>query len=395
MSGPAEILVAGHISLDLRPELRNGLAALHPGRLVPVGPMFATCGGAVFNTGVALHRLGIRTRLAGKLGQDMFGSVALKLIAEFGEDLADSIIVAADGRTSYSIILDSMVEDRMILHDPGANATFALDDVPLHKLEGVKLLHFGYPPLLRRFYQDGGAQMAALFKKAHSSGVATSLDMALVEPDTEAGLVDWRLYLERVLPEVDVFLPSFEEIFFMLRRERYLEFRRQNLRAVDALIDGCFLGELADELLSYGAAVVGIKLGERGLYVRTASVPGKLSFLAKATGIDAEAWAGRELLAPCYVVPINGTTGAGDATIAGFLAGLLHGESAEEAAISAVAAGACSVSGKDAVSAIPAWSELKRMMQTMERNAGSLTWPGWRMEPGENVWRGPFCRGSF
>jgi sugar/nucleoside kinase (ribokinase family) len=393
MSSPAEILVAGHLSLDLRPELKTGLSALRPGRLIGIGAMQASCGGAVFNTGVALHRLGIRTRLAGKVGQDAFGSMVLERIAEFGASLNDFMLTGADVPTSYSIILDSIEEDRMILHAPGANATFGHEDVTLEQLDGVKLLHFGYPPLMERFCRDGGSQMAALFGKARSCGAATSLDMALVEPDTEAGQVNWRLYLRQVLPQVDVFLPSFEELFFMLRRERYLEFRSQSRLPIEALIDGSLLSEMAGEVLEFGAAVVGIKLGERGLYVRTARHEEKFAHLGQAAGVKAEAWAGQELLVPRYLVPVNGTTGAGDATIAGFLAGLLRGESVRDAARAAAAAGACSVSGQDAVSAIPEWSELKRMMSAMKRNEERIEWSGWRLEPGHSVWRGPSCRG--
>jgi sugar/nucleoside kinase (ribokinase family) len=68
------------------------------------------------------------------------------------------------------------------------------------------------------------------------------------------------------------------------------------------------------------------------------------------------------MLVPCYAVEVSGTTGAGDATVAGFLAGVLHGESLEEAMRSATAAGACSVSGLTAIDHIPKWPELKQWM---------------------------------
>jgi len=46
--------------------------------------------------------------------------------------------------------------------------------------------------------------------------------------------------------------------------------------------------------------------------------------IGRARPSDPEAWAGVELWAPCFKVAVAGTTGSGDATIAGFLAGLLR-----------------------------------------------------------------------
>ena len=47
--------------------------------------------------------------------------------------------------------------DRSFLHCPGANDTFGPEDIDVERLAGVSLFHFGYPPLMRRMYSDGGA----------------------------------------------------------------------------------------------------------------------------------------------------------------------------------------------------------------------------------------------
>ena len=72
-----EVVVAGHVSLDVFPALR-GSVTLEPGRLVEVGPAAFSTGGAVANTGLALHRLGVPVRLVGRVGADLFGRAVLE-----------------------------------------------------------------------------------------------------------------------------------------------------------------------------------------------------------------------------------------------------------------------------------------------------------------------------
>ena len=77
--------------------------------------------------------------------------------------------------------------------------------------------------------------------------------------------------------------------------------------------------------------------------------------------------------APCFQVPVVGTTGAGDCTIAGFLAGLTKGLALEDATTAAVAVGAFNVESADATSGIPAWSAVEaRMHSGAARRATTL-----------------------
>jgi sugar/nucleoside kinase (ribokinase family) len=76
-----DAVVAGHIALDLYPELA-GPVAYEPGRLNVVGPALISTGGSVFNTGIALHRLGVPVRLVAKVGADLFGEAVLDALAQ-------------------------------------------------------------------------------------------------------------------------------------------------------------------------------------------------------------------------------------------------------------------------------------------------------------------------
>ena len=84
MTTAGEIIVSGHLCMDLIPEMAHvpldELAT--PGRIFAVGPLVMSTGGAVSNTGMDLHRLGIDVRLMASVGGDPLGrrQTRLKLL---------------------------------------------------------------------------------------------------------------------------------------------------------------------------------------------------------------------------------------------------------------------------------------------------------------------------
>ena len=93
--------------------------------------------------------------------------------------------------------------------------------------------------------------------------------------------------------------------------------------------------------------------------MRAASVD-VLQNLGRARPSDLTAWANYENWQPCFQVNVVGTTGSGDATIAGFLAALLRDLPPEKAMNAALAVGACNVEAPDALSGIRPWDETMR-----------------------------------
>jgi sugar/nucleoside kinase (ribokinase family) len=371
------IVVAGHICLDIIPEMSGGGAIfpggglLAPGSLTECGSATVATGGAVSNTGLALHRLGLPVRLVGKVGDDLFGRGILAVLGRHDKKLAAGMSVARGATTSYSLVVSPPGADRAFVHCPGANADFRAADVPDRALGGAALLHFGYPTLMRRMYERNGAESARLLLRAKRMGLTTSLDMTLPDPASESGRVNWRSYLTRVLPAVDVFLPSIEEILFMLERPAYERLRR---RARDGnilpLVDGALLRKVAAGLFRLGAAVVVLKLGDRGLYLRTTADWPRLVAMGECAPRDPAGWLDRECAVPCFVVKVVGTNGSGDCAIAGFLAGLARGLPAAASARMAVAVGACNVEAPDAWSGVRPWNAVLRRIKS-----------GWRQRP--------------
>jgi sugar/nucleoside kinase (ribokinase family) len=382
-------VVAGHICLDVIPDLDafgddSFYQAVRPGRLIEAGAAVLATGGPVSNAGIALHILGVPTRLVSRIGDDYFGRIVRELVESCGSGLADGLEVVAGGSTAYSLIFSPPGADRLFLHHAGAVASFGPEDIDFERLERVSLLHFGYPPLLPRMFREDGRELAELLRRARERGVTTSLDTSYPDPASESGQVDWRAILETVLPHVDVFEPSLGELLFMLRRPLHDELARRG--SVSSQASPALVRELGQELIALGAGVAAIKLGERGLYLKTGTRE-RTASLGRARPGDPGAWAGRELWAPCFRVEVAGTTGAGDATGAGLLAGLLHGLGAEQSLTAAVAAGACAVERADALSGLRGWQEtLERVRSGWPRLLLELDDPAWEWDEDRGLW---------
>ncbi len=364
MGKQVDVIVAGHICLDMIPTLAASLSGAEdlflPGQLVRVGPATLTLGGAVANTGIALHRLGATTKLMGKVGDDLLGTTVLESLRKIDRRLAEDIIVASGEPTSYTIVISPPGVDRSFLHCSGANDTFSGDDLEMGALTDARLVHFGYPPLMQRLLSDGGEDLAQLLRHGQRSGALVSLDMAMPDVSSTRGHIDWKAWLSRVLPAVDFFLPSFDEILFMLDPARYQHLvDRAKGKNLFTVADLPLLQTIADQLIELGSPLVAIKLGDCGLYLQTHAQAAKLlSDRSAWQGFDWQAWQGCRLWAPCFDVEVVGTTGAGDCTIAGLLMALLHGLGPASALRHATAVGAWCVQSRDATSNIPAWSEV-------------------------------------
>jgi sugar/nucleoside kinase (ribokinase family) len=316
------IVVAGHLCLDIIPALTSD-TEMRPGILVEAGKAQLSTGGAVSNVGISLHKLGAEVRLVGKVGDDAFGRIVLDILSSHG--LNGGATVDPVGDTSYTIVVSPPGHDRTFIHCPGTNDTYTAADVPDSALAGASHLHFGYPPLMAAMSADGGRELVSLFSRAKTRGLSTSLDMSLPDPSSAQGLVDWAGLLTTVLPFVDVFMPSEDELAYMLPGI------------------GSEVPVLAAHCLKLGATTVVVKCGSLGVY-----------------GVSSERIGHWQ---PCFPAEVVGTTGSGDATIAGFLFARSIGLSFEKCLEAGCAVGACCVEVADAVSGIVSWVEVQKRVR--------------------------------
>jgi sugar/nucleoside kinase (ribokinase family) len=224
---------------------------------------------------------------------------------------------------------------------------------------------------------DDGLELRGLLERARALGVVTSLDLANASQDLIGSDVDWRRLLSGVLPQVDVFIPSLDEACHLLGH--------RVARDASGVPDLAAVGRLAERMIDLGVAVAGLKLGEHGLLIRTASAP-RVGRLGLGLG---PSWAGREMVSSVFETDVVGTAGAGDATIAGFLFGLLTGMEPERAVTAACAVGAASTEAPDGTGGVLGWpSVAQRLEQGWTRRPASPG-PGWVSTPDHGLWLGP------
>jgi sugar/nucleoside kinase (ribokinase family) len=377
-------VVAGHICLDIIPQIEGHadfLGAIRPGQLLAIGPPTMAPGGSVSNVGLALHKLGVDTSLMSKLGDDLFGADLRAQLAAHAPSLASGLRPVSGEHTSYSIILSPPDADRVFLHSTGANDTFGADDINYDALQEAALFHFGYPTAMARMLADNGSELSELLCRAKATGVTTSLDMSMFDPQGPFGKTDWRELLARALPYVDIFLPSLDEILLMLQ---------PGPQVGKADPQRCQM--LAEQLLAYGAGMVVLKQGVNGLYLRS-STNLQDRDLGRAIVSRNVVWEGRELWAPAFRTNVVGTTGAGDCAVGGFLASILRGLSPGPALLMAAAAGACNVEAADATSGLQSWTATRTRVEAgWEQH--ELVLPGWVYEESMRLWRGPYDASS-
>lgn len=369
-----KVIAAGHICLDITPVFSGKKAKqlgdiLTPGKLVHVGEADVHTGGSVANTGLAMKILGADVSLMGKVGDDVFGKIVCDVLRAYDAD--GGMMISKEESTSYTVALAVPGIDRVFLHNPGANHTFRADDIAQKELEEAALFHFGYPTIMRSMYERDGAELVAMMKRAKACGAATSLDFAAIEPDSEAGQVDWKHILEQVIPYVDILVPSVEELCFMLDRERFQEWQERAAgKDITEILDvERDVVPLADQCMAFGAKILLIKCGAPGIYYRTADQQ-MLSGAGGKLELDTASWADKAGFEPSYVPEkVLSGTGAGDTSIAAFLTAILKGYSLEMAMHLATATGACCVETYDALGGLKPFAELeKKIAQGWKKN---------------------------
>lgn len=360
-----KVIAAGHICLDITPVFPPQKAErltdiMTPGKLINMREADVHTGGSVANTGLAMKLLGADVSLMGKIGNDAFGDMVYSILKKYNAE--QGMLRSEDESTSYTVVVAVPGIDRIFLHNPGANHTFCADDIPWEAVRETSLFHFGYPPLMRSMFQNGGEELVKILKLAKKNNMATSLDFASIDPASEAGQADWEKILERVIPYVDFLVPSVEELCYMLDRERFEEWkRRAGSRDITEMLDvERDVKPLAARCMELGAKVLVIKCGAPGLYYQTANRE-RLQEISKRVELNPDLWADQSGFEKSYVPErVLSGTGAGDTSMAAFLTAMLEGYSLQDAMHLAAATGACCVSAYDALSGLRSFEELQK-----------------------------------
>ncbi|MFC1608296.1 carbohydrate kinase family protein [Candidatus Latescibacterota bacterium] len=361
-----DVVVGGYLGIDLTPDFSETSGhkiltdVLKPGSLTEVNDLSISLGGVVANTGLALKIFDQKTLLMGLLGNDLLGDIALNILRKNG--LSEGIKTSDKAGTAYGIVLSPPGCDRIFLESPGCNRYFNSSDIDYTVVAESRVFHFGYPPLLKAFFDDNGEELVKMFAKVKAFNVVTSLDMTLPDPESESGKVDWKCILKNVLPYVDIFTPSIEEIVYMMNPELYWQITKNNANGdfLDYLPENVIFS-IGKEIINLGAHIVFIKAGKHGAFLFS----GDVSSLNDVKGLtlSEDVWSYREIRTPALRIDsarVNNASGAGDVAVAGFLTAILKGNNPDKTLKYAMCAGRNNLYGMTATDGLSDWESMTK-----------------------------------
>ena len=237
-------------------------------------PSFS-CGGSCPNTIITLSALGIKSTLAGKIGDDEYGTIYRERLTAL--NVRDNLAVSDKNVTGSSIILITPDSERTMNTYLGANRDFCPDDVIESEVSSADFFHFtGY-------MWDTQNQMEAIRKTleiAKRNNVVVSFDIA--DPFAVGRYHD--AFLELIKESCDIVFANKEEARMLFDNYDPYECCKT-------------MGKLCETAI--------VKNGKKGSFISYKRKVYEIPVQGPATPVD--------------------TTGAGDTYAAGFLYGLCHG----------------------------------------------------------------------
>ncbi|MDP4118498.1 MAG: carbohydrate kinase family protein [Bacillota bacterium] len=285
------------------------------GLLYPVDSIEMYTGGNAMTAALNIKKMGLKTAIIGKVGNDMFGRFLKEKLDEKGVD-TKGLSIDKDVCTSSSAVMVAKDGERSFLHCVGANGKFSIKDVNWAIIEDAKIVFVTGTYLMDTF---DGAQTAEFLKTCKEKGKITVLDVCY---DSSGR---WAQLLDEAMPYIDIFLPSIDEA--------------KNIAGKDNL------QEMSEEFFKKGVKSVVIKCGSDGCYAAESEASGGM------------------MVATYKAEKVVDTTGAGDSFCSGFLAAYARGKSFKECVEFANAAGTFNVMAKGATTGIKTFEETEKFIK--------------------------------
>ena len=289
------------------------------GKLELVDSIVLYTGGNAATCAINVSKLGLKSAVLGKIGQDGFGRFVDSELRLHGVDTR-GLCIDPNSATSASLALVGADGERSFLHCPGANGELVEADIDYSVIEDTNLVFLTGAMLMPAF---DGLESAKFLKKCKEMGKTTAFDVCW---DSKGR---WMELVGPCMPYIDYFMPSIEEA----------------IELSGGLTDP---EEIADKFLEMGPHTVVIKWGKKGCFIKE---KGKKSFVV-----------------PTYSrIKAVDTTGAGDSFCSGFLSGLSQGWDIERCAKFANAVGTHCVMASGASTGIKSMAEILQFMEDYDK----------------------------
>jgi len=306
----ANITVIGDVNVDIITSSIDKYPEEDSQVVLPLAQLIP--GGCACNTAIGCANFGIKTRLIGKIGDDVFSDYLLKILKKFDVDC--KVKIEKDKNTGLTFAVNFKNMTRSMFTFRGTNELLSTNDFSSREIEGDILIITGFNHLnaLRK-------DIKVLFRYAKNRGMKTFLDPNW-DPEgwTENRLND----IYEILKYTDYFFPSSEEG-----------------RAIAKINDERLT---VKKLMHFGAKTICLKMDEKGCL---------LGLEDTIKHIDG------------FAVNSINTTGAGDIFLAGFVKGYLSGWSVENIVRFANAAGALSTT-KIGLGKYPTFKDVAGFLKT-------------------------------
>jgi ribokinase len=298
---PLRLVILGGLNMDLIVRVAR---LPRPGETVAGDDLLRAPGGKGGNQAVAAARLGASVTMIGRVGHDAFGRELVRGLREAG--VSTRWVRGSDRPTGAALIIVDERGENSIAVSPGANLDLQPEDVPRQAITAADVAVAALEVPL--------ASIEAAFRLARLHGARTVLNAAPAQSVPAA-----------LLGLCDVVICNQVELATLLDHSVPLE---------DA--------DAARRLRSFPDQVVVVTLGERG-----------------AIGVVGDA----EVVRPGFEVATVDTVGAGDAFVAGFVAGRWWSAGLDEALRWGCAAGALATTRPGAQPSMPNLAEVEALLR--------------------------------
>ncbi|MGQ0485930.1 MAG: bifunctional 5-dehydro-2-deoxygluconokinase/5-dehydro-2-deoxyphosphogluconate aldolase [Hyphomicrobiales bacterium] len=325
-----DVITIGRCSVDLYGQQIGS-------RLEDIASFAKSVGGCPSNIAIGTARLGLKSGLITRVGDEPMGRFVKEQMAREGVALDG---IATDPARLTSLVLLSVENDKtfplIFYRDNCADSALSEDDIDeaFVARAGAVLVtgtHFARP------HNDAAQRKAMRIAKAHGAKVVLDIDYRpnlwglaghgageerYIKSDKVSG------HLKTILPDCDLIAGTEEEVHIAAGHEDTLE----ALKTIRSLSSG----------------VIVLKRGPMGCVVFPAAIPAQIE-----DGIVGQG----------FPIEVYNVLGAGDAFLSGFLRGWLKGEELATCATWANACGAFAVSRLLCSPEIPAWEELQYFLK--------------------------------